>query len=447
MTSGDRDQTDKPTQQAGAADRATGSPLPPAVTAHPQATQDITPTLTPDVFPRARPGRVEPGQTLGQYQIESRLGEGGMGTVYKARHATMDRLVALKVLAPHMVSDERARLRFLREARSFPEPHPNIITAHDAVVDGETCYLVMEFVEGADVASLLERHGRPPLGVACDMVRQAALGLQHAHELRLGHRDIKPANLMVTVPRSAGSAAATRPDGWPANPVVKILDCGLARPPAQGLAAPNAITREGTTVGTPEYMAPEQATDSSTADIRSDIYSLGCTLSALLDGRPPFTAPTIYEILAKHLRVQPERIEKRRPDVPPNLAAVVHRMLAKDPDERFQTPQQVADALRPWCRKDDRSRSSTAVIPPESRPAAPAAAPAPTATVRNRPTVSVTHYHTEGISLVTVVTLALVVAILALLGWWITNNSDFFQSVGGGGGGNKPGIVDPPRGD
>jgi WD40 repeat protein len=262
-----------------------------------------------------------------RYRILSLLGSGGMGTVYKAQHRLMDRPVALKVISRKLTSDADAVARFRREVMAAARlSHPNVVAAHDAERAGELHFLVMEYIEGQSLARLVAQKG--PLGVAeaCDYARQAALGLQHAHEHGMIHRDVKPQNLM----RTAGG-------------VVKVLDFGLARLAGPAEAAP--LTQAGVVLGTPDYMAPERAGSLPTADIRADIYSLGCTLYFLLAGHPPFPEGTFVQKLANHLERMPPPLTAVRPDVPAELSRVVQRMLAKDPARRFQTPAQVARAL------------------------------------------------------------------------------------------------------
>jgi tRNA A-37 threonylcarbamoyl transferase component Bud32 len=211
---------------------------------------------------------------LGPYLLLERLGAGGMGQVFKARHRLMKRLVALKVIRKDRLADPEAVARFQREIRAAAQlSHPNIVIAHDAAQVGDTHFLVMEYVEGTDLARLVKQQGPLPVAQACDYVRQAALGLQHAHERGLVHRDVKPANLLLT--RSG---------------VVKVLDVGLARLHPAGGETVAEVTHEGAVMGTPDYIAPEQACESHTVDIRADIYSLGCTLYHLLTGRCRFPA-------------------------------------------------------------------------------------------------------------------------------------------------------------
>ena len=275
---------------------------------------------------------------LGDYRLVEKLGAGGMGVVYKAVHAELDRVVALKVLSAGLVDDEEVIARFKREIKAVGQlDHPHIVRALDARRIGETHFLVMEFIDGTDWEQLVRRLG--PLRVAdvCELGRQAALGLQHAHEHGLIHRDIKPSNLMLT---RQGQA--------------KILDLGLAR--MRGGAASQALTVSGQTMGTPDYIAPEQAADSHDVDIRADLYSLGCTLYKLLAGRAPFEDAahgTLYSKLQAHKQESPPPITQFRRDLPRGLVAILGRLLAKEPGQRFATPGELAEVLAPLAAGSD----------------------------------------------------------------------------------------------
>ncbi len=272
-----------------------------------------------------------------RYRVMRLLGEGGMGSVYEAEQIVMQRRVALKVIRRACTASPAALERFRREVRAAALlSHPNIVTAYDAETAGELHFLVMEYVEGISLAWLVKERGPLPIEEACEYVRQAALGLQHAHERGLVHRDIKPDNLIRCS------------DG-----TVKILDFGLAALTAE---SGGGLTEANVVMGTPEYMAPEQAEDSHKADIRADLYSLGCTLYYLLTGKPPYPAPTpLLKVLAHRDRPVPS-LRRARPDVPPELAAVVERLLAKKPEDRYQTPRDVAAALQPFTRSAVRPR-------------------------------------------------------------------------------------------
>src|SRR5579884_209842 len=317
-----------------------------------------------------------PGSVLGQYRILERLGSGGMGRVYKAMHPVMERVVALKIISPRLMKESSARARFQREVRHAARLiHPNIVVAYDAAeVEGQW-FLVMEYIHGRDLAQLLMRHSRPSVALACEIIRQAALGLQYAHEHGMVHRDIKPANLMVTSARPQPDGATI--EGWPQPPLVKILDFGLARLNAVdglSLGSGETLTVEGCIVGTPEFMAPEQGRDSRAVDIRSDIYSLGCTLYMMLAGRPPFRAASSFEIAVMHLSQPPKPITHYNPALPPELAEVVHRMSAKQPEDRFQTPGAGANAFQPWARPSV-TTAARAPLPPTLSISAPLTPP------------------------------------------------------------------------
>jgi WD40 repeat protein/tRNA A-37 threonylcarbamoyl transferase component Bud32 len=281
--------------------------------------------------------------SVGPYVLLDRLGEGGMGQVFKARHRHMHRVVALKVIRKDRLKSPEAVQRFYQEVQAAAHlSHPNIVLAYDADQAGNTHYLSMEFVDGHDLARTVKERGPLPVAVACDYVRQAALGLQHAHERGMVHRDIKPHNLLV-------AAAPPAERGSPRWGVVKILDMGLARL-QQGLGdQEHGLTQTGAVIGTPDFLAPEQALNSRAADIRSDLYSLGCTLYFLLAGRAPFHADSLTQLLLKHQMEEPAPLEQLRPDVPPGVLAIVNALLAKRPEDRIQTPAELAAALEPFC--------------------------------------------------------------------------------------------------
>jgi hypothetical protein len=259
-----------------------------------------------------------------------------MGVVFLAEHRRMGRLVALKVLHPEFVGDETAVVRFHREVKAVSRlSHPNVVTAYDADEAGgpvKVHFLVMEYVPGRSLNHHVKARGPLPPAEACQYVRQAALGLQHAHEMGMVHRDIKPGNLVRT---ESGD--------------VKILDFGLARLALGGdVTRSQALTRPGEMAGTPDYIAPEQVNDTHSVDIRADIYSLGCTLYHLLTGRVPFPGGTLIDKVSRHLSEEAEPLSAVRPGLPEGLEAVVARMMAKDQSQRYPTPAAVADALAPF---------------------------------------------------------------------------------------------------
>jgi serine/threonine-protein kinase len=297
---------------------------------------------------------------LGSYVLLERLGEGGMGAVYKARHVTLDRTVALKLIRKERLDNAVAVRRFRREIRAAAQvEHPHIVRAFDAdEVDGRHL-LVMEYVEGIDLAQLVKKQGPLPVRAACDYVRQAALGLQHAFEKGLIHRDIKPHNLLLQTSRHRPGAEGALPDGGGSQlGTVKILDLGLARlldpPAAEGSSS--SLTQQGMVMGSLDYLSPEQAQDAHTADIRSDLYSLGCTFYYLLAARVPFPGVDATAKLLKHRQDEPEPVEQVRPEVPPAVAAVVRRLMAKKPGDRYATPVEAALAIA--AAAEDRTRAA-----------------------------------------------------------------------------------------
>ncbi len=272
---------------------------------------------------------------LGPYELLEKLGQGGVGTVYRARHVHLKRPVALKVLAPGRVPDARAIARFFQEMEAAGKfDHPNLIRATDGGECDRRLFLVMDLVDGQDLARLVRDLGTLAIPDACELVRQAAEGLQCVSEHGLVHRDVKPSNLML------------RADG-----MVKILDLGLARM-AEGFPGGDALTRTGEVVGTVDYMAPEQGGAGRRVDIRADLYSLGCTLYKLLAGRAPFVGPqydTNLKTMMAHALVPAPPIRLLRAEVPEELEALLVRLLAKNPDDRPSTPAEVAAALAPWA--------------------------------------------------------------------------------------------------
>ncbi len=278
---------------------------------------------------------------IGPYIVFDLLGAGGMGQVFKARHRLMNRLAAIKVIRQDSKSSEESTVRFLREVEAAASlAHPNIVAAYDASIHEDRLYLAMEYVPGVDLARVLHAQGMLPVMLAADYARQVAIGLQHAHEKGMVHRDIKPSNLLLL------DADASVPGG---RGLVKILDMGLARLTLNPSDEGAALTQTGTVMGTPDYIAPEQSIDSRQADIRSDIYSLGCTLYHLLTGKPPFPRDTFMKKILAHQGDEPIPIESVRPEVPAELAAVVRKMMAKKPEDRYATPSAAAAALVPFC--------------------------------------------------------------------------------------------------
>jgi serine/threonine-protein kinase len=275
-------------------------------------------------------GKTE-GLVFGEYVVLDKLGEGGMGVVLKARHRRMKRTVAIKVLSSAGVKQAGSVERFHREVEAAAKlSHPNVVTAHDAGQHHAMHYLVMEFVEGSDLARLVKDRG--PLGVreAVEYVLQAARGLQYAHEQGIVHRDIKPGNLLVD-----------------ARGTVKVLDMGLARMTAveAALGGPERLTTTGQVMGTCDYMSPEQALDSHVADHRTDIYALGCTLYRLVTGNPPYRGETLMQILLAHRDAPIPSLCEARPEAPAELDKCFRRMVAKQPGDRQQSMAEVVAEL------------------------------------------------------------------------------------------------------
>jgi serine/threonine protein kinase len=271
---------------------------------------------------------------LPDYEILRELGQGGMGVVFLAQNTLMGRMEVLKVVSGQLVNRRGVLDRFLGEIRNAAKlHHPNIVAAYSALRLGESFVLSMEYVEGLDLSRLVKARGPLPVANSCNYVHQAALGLQHAHEHGMVHRDIKPSNLMLTL---QGTRA-----------VVKVLDFGLAKVQSEG-AVDGGLTHEGQMLGTPDYIAPEQISNARLADIRADIYSLGCTLYYLLTGKPPFRGDSLYDILQAHHSMDATPLNLVRPEVPAEVAAIVAKMMSKEPGRRFQEPKEVAQALKPF---------------------------------------------------------------------------------------------------
>jgi serine/threonine protein kinase len=280
------------------------------------------------------------GFTLGQYRFLERLGIGGTGTVYLAEHQVMKRRVAVKVLPANLAEDPAILERFRREAQAAAVlSHPNVVHVFDLCQEGNVHYIVMEHIDGPDLQRLIERRGSLAVEVACNYIRQAAEGLQHAHEANLVHRDVKPGNLLV-------DAAGT----------VKLLDLGLVRLEVRGEASVTHQFNNGQVLGTADYLAPEQALNLHDVDSRADIYSLGATFYTLLTGQPPFHAGSVGQKLLWHQVRMPDPVNSVRPDVPTEVSDIIMRMLAKKPEQRYTSMAEVVDALAPWAAQADREQ-------------------------------------------------------------------------------------------
>jgi serine/threonine-protein kinase len=267
---------------------------------------------------------------LGDYLVLAPIGEGGSAHVFKARHRMRETLVALKVMRRSLLPDvalDRLRCEYEAGARLR---HPNIVQILGSGRSGESYFLVTEYVEGRSLAHVLSEQGPLPVGRACDYVRQACLGLEHALEQGLVHRDMKPSNLLL----AAGTG------------VVKVLDLGIA-------CFAGELPGAALAVGTPDYMAPEQVSEPDRADTHADIYALGCTLYHLLTGRPPFPGGSREEKLLRHRQEVSQPVESLRPEVPRELGAIVRTAMAKQPADRFERPQSLANALSAFAEPGD----------------------------------------------------------------------------------------------
>jgi serine/threonine-protein kinase len=293
-------------------------------------------------FKKILHGKVE-DLRVGPYIVTDKLGEGGMGKVFRARLAGEGPTVALKVVRPALVSNPVVRGRYAREVQAAGKlDHPNIVRVLDAGEANGKFYMAMEFVDGIDLARMMRDFGVLEVAEACEYIRQAALGLQHAHEMGFVHRDIKPSNIVVAGERHLPQA--TEPA------VVKLLDLGLARAiDPDDMVAPD-LTRDHTVVGTPDYMAPEQAKNSKQVDPRADLYSLGCTLYFLLTGRVPFLGATAIQKILAHQSELPPPVQALRRETPTAVAEIISKLMAKRPEDRFQTAAELAAALEPYAR-------------------------------------------------------------------------------------------------
>ncbi len=269
-----------------------------------------------------------PGDRLGHYELLQYVGGGGMGRVFRAIDTRLARTVALKILPPDQAVDEETLLRFQNEAQSAARlDHPNIARVHYVGEDKGLHYIVFEFIEGVNVRALVERKGSLPLAEAVSYTLQVAEALTHAAGREVVHRDVKPSNVLIT------------PAGY-----VKLIDMGLARLRREGTSAAD-LTASGVTLGTFDYISPEQARDPRNADVRSDIYSLGCTFFYMLAGRPPFPEGTVLQKLLQHQGDQPPDVRQFRPELPEDAARIVRKMLAKDPRHRYRDPAELVEDL------------------------------------------------------------------------------------------------------
>lgn len=275
---------------------------------------------------------------VGPYRLLTLLGEGGLGQVYRAWDSSTRQIVALKILHPELRHQREVLDQLRLEMEVIAKlAHPAFVRPVDVDVGAGQYYFAMEFVEGIELSKLLKKVGPLPVAQACDYARQAAVGLQYAFEQGLVHRDIKPANLLVHYDTDQ----------------VRILDIGLARLEwsVADKPSPHSPTPGTTVMGTPDYLAPEQALDPGSVDIRADIYSLGCTLYQLLTGAVPYPGNSLARKLLQHQQAPPPSVHDQRKEVSSDLAAVIQKMMAKHPADRFTTPLAVSVALAPFCKE------------------------------------------------------------------------------------------------
>ena len=272
--------------------------------------------------------RVPKMKSLGKYQIEKEIGAGGMGAVFLARDTTLNRLAALKILPRDKAENPVLVKRFKAEGQAAAHlRHENIVSVYDAGEEDGYLYIALEYVEGTDLHNLINKRDRVPVRRSLEIITQVTQALAHAYQQGIVHRDIKPANILI------------RQDG-----VVKLTDLGLARSIDDNTET--SITRAGTTVGTVDYMAPEQARDSKAADIRSDIYSLGCTWYHMLTGRAPFSEGSLTNKLAAHATTPPPDPRELNDRVPEGIVAIIQRMMAKAQNARYQNPEELLEDLK-----------------------------------------------------------------------------------------------------
>ncbi|MBN1911571.1 MAG: serine/threonine protein kinase [Pirellulales bacterium] len=308
------------------------------------------------------------GFNLGKYRLLDHLGSGGMSNVYLAEHTLMQRQVAIKVLPKKRVQDTSYLARFHREAQAAAAlDDRNIVQAYDVDNIDNIHFLVMEYVKGEDLQAMVKRTGPLPYHVAADYIRQAALGLSHAHAIGLIHRDVKPANLLVD-----------------RSNVVKVLDLGLAKFSDEDKAS-LTVAYDENVLGTADYLAPEQALDSHGVDARADIYSLGCTFYYLLTGHAPFPDGTLPQRIMAHQKEPVPNVRKERPDAPIELIKIYNRMMAKRPQQRLQSAADVAHYLTRWLEVNGYEKTGESPAPGVGIPRTPAARQAKAVASRGGP--------------------------------------------------------------
>jgi serine/threonine protein kinase len=320
--------------------------------------------LTPYQWARVRNGQAH-GLALGQYLVLEELGQGSFGKVYKAVHRLMDRVAAVKVLEPRRSEIRDQRDLLVREVLANSRlVHPNIALVYEADQTDDLLWFAMEYVDGPNLEAYVAKKGILPIPLACHIMRQAAQALQHAHEKGMVHRDIKPANLLLLGARSWTAPPAVHAAAPPV--LVKVVDFGLAKLISGKSGQLSSICQSGEFVGTPLFVSPEQASDSHEVDVRSDLYSLGCTFYYALAGRPPFQGSSTLTTIFMHLESKAEPVQRFRAGVPSEVANIVSRLMEKDPARRFQTPAELAEALTIALENLDRGRRSSPSDGPRS---------------------------------------------------------------------------------
>lgn len=291
------------------------------------------------------------GFTIGKFKLLERIGVGGMGQVFLCEHMFMKRRVAIKVLPPAKAEQPAALGRFYREARAAGSlDHPNIVRTHDIDQDGNLHFIVMEYVDGSNLLEIVKKFGPLDIGRALHYIKQVASGLDFAFRSGLIHRDVKPGNILID---RRGNA--------------RVLDMGLARFFRDQSDMLTVKYDDKIVLGTADYVAPEQVANSHAVDVRADVYALGATLYFLLAGHPPFPTGTVSQKLLWHRTKEPTPIRQIRPEVPEPIAAILSKMMAKDPSMRYQSPGEVVNALAPYV---------PASVPPPSNSEMPVLCPA-----------------------------------------------------------------------
>ena len=307
---------------------------------------------------KTAPSATGAARIVAGYELQRELARGGLGVVYLAFHPSLKHQRAIKRPLPCADLDNEVLLaRFQREIEALGAMESkHVIRAYDAGADAEGPYLVMEYLDGESLSSLVSRHRQLPVSEACELIRQAALGLQAAHECGLVHRDIKPSNLMLA-----------RANAGPAR--VTVIDWGLVKRMGETNAAANRLTKIHAELGTPDFIPPEQIRDAHSVDTRADIYSLGVTLYFLLAGQAPFHGRSDEQKQLAQAREEFPPLEQRRPDISPNVLNVIKKMVKKDRDQRYSTPGEVAAALQPFACAESASHDGALAPVPSEKPA------------------------------------------------------------------------------